>query len=357
MAKKKAVTTTEETENKKPEGKSLKDLMASIVSTKRILEEKKIIVSVSPSFDLNTGGVPEGTFMALTGREKIGKTLLALSIAAQAQKIIYANPALCPKGRRVYYFNIEHRIKERDLLGIQGLDLSEERFLMVESKPGNILSSQDHCRLIEHCIHNDPGCIAIVDSFSMLSSAEELAADIGYQDRGKSNTIVAQLMRKIAGPLAVNKCIVIGITHGMANTSGYGASFVEKSANALKYAEDIKLSGKSVEPWRIGTDKTTPQIGQKVDWNVNFSSILPPGGLITNHIRYGIGIDRNSELAEIGADFGLIEKGGAWYTLTYLNEDIPKLNGMEQVIKALNDKPEWADELRKKVYDIGGIAL
>jgi recombination protein RecA len=340
--------------------KFFEDYKDVIFSAKAVTGDDKKIISVSPSFDLMTGGIPEGSFIALTGREKIGKTLLALSIAAQAQRMEYANPELCPNGRVVFFLNAEHRIKKRDLEGIYGLDLSDEKFHLVQSSPGHIISSQEFCTIAERAIHEVPGSVVIIDSFSILSPEEELAADIGYQDRGKRNGIISQLMRKIAAPLCVNKCIVIGITHGMANTSGMGAWFIEKSATSLKYAEDIKLVGKGVERWRLGEDERTPQIGQKVDWLVEFSAILPPGGVIKSHIRYGSGVDRFSELAEIAEQFGLVQKTGAkssWYTLSFMGEDGKKVQGMEAVRDILESEPGLYEKLRKQVYDISGIKL
>ncbi len=337
--------------------KFFEDFADSIFSADHVMKENKKIISVSPAFDLMTGGVPEGCFVALTGKEKIGKSTLALSIGAQAQKLEYANDKLCPEGRHLFYFNAEHRIKERDLAGIEGINLSPDRFSLIQSYPGKILSAQDFCTRIERAINEVPGCIVIIDSFSILSSNEELAADIGYQDRGKSNGIVSQLMRKIAAPLCVNKCIVIGVTHGMANTSGYGPSWQEKSANALKYAEDIKLRGKSVEKWRTGTDEKAPQIGQKVEWIVDFAAVLAPGGTINSHIRYGLGLDRYSELADIAIEYGLIDKGGAWYQMSFLEgeDKEKKFNGLEQLRNALQSNPEWYKELRKQVYEISGV--
>lgn len=359
--KKEDIENEEEVSSSVP--KIYKEFEDVIFSANSITNENKKIISVSPSFDLMTGGVPEGCFVLLTGKEKIGKTLLALSIAAQAQKLEYANDKVCPDGRVVFYLNAEHRIKKRDLEGIEGLDLSEEKFKLVQSVPGNILSSQKFCSIAERAIHEVPGCVVILDSFSILSPDEELAAELGYQDRGKGNGIISQMMRRIAVPLCMNKCIVIGITHGMANTSGYGASFIEKSATSLKYAEDIKLKGKKVEAWRAGEDEKTPQIGQKVDWLVEFAAILPPGGTIRSHLRYGSGIDRYSELVELGIEYGLLEKSGEkksnWYTLSFLEgEDAEKkYNGQEQIRSALKANPEWYNKLKKEVYEIAGVEL
>ena len=225
---------------------------------------------------------------------------------------------------------------------------------MVQSSPGNILTSEKFCDRILRFINEEPGCIAIIDSFSMLSSSAEQAADIGYQDRGRSNGIISELMRKIAGPLAVNQCIVIGITHGYANTSGWGAAFVEKSASSLKYSEDIKFFAKKVEPWRIGSDDRQPQIGQKVEWDVLFSAILPPGGKVKSHIRYGYGLDEYSELTELACDLAIFDKAekGGMYTLKDVEK---KIRGTENVIEYLKANPTYYELIKNEVYEMSGV--
>lgn len=356
MAKKAAKA--EDNEATSTRAKLYDDFSESIFGADYILNEDRKIISVSPSFDLSTGGIPEGSLVCLTGPPKVGKSVLALTIAAAAQKLKYANPILCPQGRKVVYFNVEHRIKKRDLEGINNLDLSPERFDLIQSSPGKILSSEDFCTLVERYINEVPGCVAIIDSFSMLSSQAEISADIGYQDRGKSHGIISQLMRRISGPLSINKAIVIGVTHQVANSSGYGAAMIEKSANALKYQEDIKLQCKSIEPWRIGSDAKSPQIGQKINWLVQFSAIAAPGGHVCNHLRYGHGIDVHSELIQIGQEYGLIS-GTTWQSFTFLGkgDESPKYQGSEKARQALIDNPEWYDELKKQCYETAGLTI
>lgn len=355
--KKKAETEGAEEEVVDGKAKFFEDFADVIFDASHIMGKKKKVVSVSPSFDLMTGGVPEGSFMALTGHEKVGKSVLALTVAAAAQKLEYANPELCPDGRFVLYLNSEHRIKDRDLAGIHGLDLSPERFKLIQSSPGNIINSQKFCTIAERAINEIPGCVVIIDSFTILSSKEEQEAAIGYQDRGKSNGIISQLMRKIAAPLCVNQCIVIGITHGMANTSGFGASWQEKSANALKFAEDIKLSSKKVDKWRVGTDTKSPQIGQKTQWNVEFAAVLAPGGTVNTHIRYGYGVDIYTELLEVALEYGLVDLNGSWYTMSFMNQgdNNPKAQGEEGVRNFLESNQDIYKDLRKQVYDIAGV--
>ena len=77
-----------------------------------ITDNEADIISVGPKLDIALGGgVPEGSLFIMTGPEKVGKTVTALTFCSNAQK----------KKRKVYYGNIEGRLKSRDLHGITGL--------------------------------------------------------------------------------------------------------------------------------------------------------------------------------------------------------------------------------------------
>ncbi|NDG32608.1 hypothetical protein EB118_21365 [bacterium] len=60
------------------------------------------------------------------------------------------------------------------------------------------------------------------------------------------------------------------------------------------------------------------------------------------------------ELVQLASDIGLIHKGGAWYTLTSL-EDKPKFQGTEKIRQYLVDNPEVYQTLLKTVKETMGI--
>ena len=58
-----------------------------ILSGSAIIDRKSIVIPVSPAIDLIlNGGIPEGSFVVLTGQPKCGKTTTSLDFAATAQK-------------------------------------------------------------------------------------------------------------------------------------------------------------------------------------------------------------------------------------------------------------------------------
>ena len=116
-----------------------------ILNGNSIIDKKLITIPVSPSLDIVlNGGIPEGSFVILTGQPKCGKTTTSLDFCATAQKKEYAHSSFS-EGRNVYYLNIEGRLKKRDLEGIPGLDLT--RFNVIGSKQGKILHAEEYLQI------------------------------------------------------------------------------------------------------------------------------------------------------------------------------------------------------------------
>jgi recombination protein RecA len=321
-----------------------------ILSGSSIVDRKSVVIPVSPALDMIlNGGIPEGSFVVLTGQPKCGKTTTSLFLAATAQQEQYAGGI--KGGRKVYYLNIEGRLKKRDLEGIPGLDLN--RFDVIGSQQGKILHAEEYLQIAERIINEEPGSVLIIDSYSALCTEAEITSEMDKMQRADGAKLLAKFCRKVANVIPVNRNIVIGITHLMGNPTGYGAEFKEKSGQAIAYQTDVKIRAKSFKPWVLSSDST--QIGQEVEWQVLCSALGPPGGQITSYIRYGEGIDKYMEVIILASDMGLINKGGAWYTLDYLKEEKPKFQGTEKVRQYLVDHPEAYDKLYIEVKNMMGI--
>lgn len=320
-----------------------------ILTGNALIDKKSIIIPVSPSLDIVlNGGIPEGSFVVLTGQPKCGKTTTSLDFAATAQKPEYQGSLKSP--REVYYLNIEGRLKKRDLEGIPGLNL--DRFHIIGSQQGKILHAEEYLQIAEKIINEIPGSVIIIDSYSALCTEAEITSDMDKMQRADGAKLLAKFCRKVANVIPVNKNIVIGITHLMGNPTGYGAEFKEKSGQAIAYQTDIKLRAKSFKPWTLSADST--QIGQEIDWQVVCSALGPPGGNITSYIRYGHGVDKYMEAITLGSDMGIIHKGGAWYTLTAV-EDKPKFQGTEKLRQYLVDNEPAYKNLVQSIKQTMGL--
>ena len=320
-----------------------------ILTGNALIDKKSVVIPVSPSLDIVlNGGIPEGSFVVLTGQPKCGKTTTSLDFCATAQKPEYQGALKSP--REVYYLNIEGRLKKRDLEGIPGLNL--DRFHIIGSQQGKILHAEEYLQIAEKIINEIPGCVVIIDSYSALCTEAEITSEMDKMQRADGAKLLAKFCRKVANVIPVNKNIVIGITHLMGNPTGYGAEFKEKSGQAIAYQTDIKLRAKTFKPWTLSADST--QIGQEIEWQVVCSALGPPGGHITSYIRYGQGVDKYMEAITLASDMGIIHKGGAWYTLTSV-ADKPKFQGTEKLRQYLVENEKTYGELVTNIKQTMGI--
>ena len=306
-----------------------------------ITERPLEVLSVGPKLDIALGGgVPEGSLFIMTGPEKVGKTVTALTFCANAQKHYE---------RKIYYANIEGRLKKRDLEGIADLTLEAEKMQIIGSTEGNILSAEKYLSIIDNIVHTQPGSLAIVDSFSALSSESELTGNLEDVQVMSVQKVLAKFCRRISNALPINRVTVVGITHLMANISrfGRGKAKVEKSGSALKYQVDVKLHATHSVPLMQGDT----QIGQTVHWNIVTSAIGPPGQKVESHIRYGKGIWKEMELADLLIDFGLVGKAGAWLKLP----NGEKIQGKVNFAQYLEDNPTEYQQFRKEVFTMVGM--
>jgi len=82
------------------------------------------------------------------------------------------------------------------------------------------------------------------------------------------------------------------------------------------------------------------------------NKVAPPFKEAEFDILYGSGVSKEGELIDIGADQGIIEKSGAWYS--FAGERIGQ--GRENAKEYLREHPEVAGEVEVKVREKFGLA-
>jgi recombination protein RecA len=97
----------------------------------------------------------------------------------------------------------------------------------------------------------------------------------------------------------------------------------------------------------VGDKLIEGKIGRKVNWHIDFNK-TGPGFLSGEYDFYfdgdAIGVDKVADLVDTAELLGIIEKGGAWYTV--LGE---RLQGRAKVIEYLKENPEKIKELESKL--------
>jgi len=320
-----------------------------LVNAQYIFDKKSVVIPISPALDSITGGMVEGGWLTLTGQPKCAKTTTALYFAATAQDPKYGGEC-CPKGREVYFYAIEGRLKERDLAGIP--HLNRDRFHIVQSTPGHILSAADYLEIADQFINEKPGSIHIIDSYSALCTEAEKTGTMADMQRADGAKALAKFCRKVCNVVPVNNCIVVGITHIMGNPGMGNSLWKEKSGQAIAYQVDVKLKCLYHKPWLAYTEG--PQIGQEGVWQcLNTATYIPPGQQTTSFVRYGIGIDVAKEVFTMGVDLGIIEQGGAWYTFPMF--DGQKAQGAEKACELIRNIPNGVEAIYSKIREMLGM--
>lgn len=354
MAKKKVKK--EKVEEKKAEPK---DEVWGIINKKygdvvsqatKLLEAPQTIIPVSPMIDEGlSGGIPEGSWVLLSGPEKCGKTTTALQIASHAQLPEFG-------GRDVYYIDAEGRFKKLNLSSVD--NLNPKKFFLVQSQEGNILSAEDNLTIAVDIIKSHPRCVLIIDSASALCHSKSMDEDSLNSDTRSPIPKLMSLFCKTAGTIVpINKTIVIVINHLITNTAGgKGPKFMEDGGKKLQYQGDIRMRCTHISPWSDVEDGE--QIGQILHWHVRTSALGPPNRKVDSYIRYGRGIDKLTELIKMSQSLGVIRQKGAWYACEFLRgiEEYKRekdgepiqFQGQPALYAFINETPGVAELLKEK---------
>jgi recombination protein RecA len=293
------------------------------------------------NFAILSSGFPSGTIGIVSGPPKGGKTTTVLTICANAQK---------PEngGKKIYYIDVECRLDAKTLSGIHGLDVSPEKFQIIRSKEGHIYTAEDFLDEAERLLKAEPNIVVVIDSTSSLCSLSESTSEITSQFRSPTGKLLATFSRKIAGTVPAQDSMVIYITHVIANTSGYGSPWMADSGQKIQFACHIKLLLKGYSKWLEGEN----QIGQIIKYDIVYSALGAPGATVESYLRYGYGIDDIYENIEIATDCGIIEKGGAWFTINCVSPPV-KLQGQHKLREYMVSNKDVYDVIVNKIKEFG----
>lgn len=110
----------------------------------------------------------------------------------------------------------------------------------------------------------------------------------------------------------------------------------EAEANAIKAG--VKVGDKIIEQ----------RVGRPVNWIIDYNKLGPPN-LSGQYDFYfqgeNLGVDQVGEVLDVSEQFGIIEKGGAWYTVNG-----ERFQGRAKAVQYLRDNPEVVEKLKAEIY-------
>jgi recombination protein RecA len=131
----------------------------------------------------------------------------------------------------------------------------------------------------------------------------------------------------------------IGVMFGNPETTTGG--------NALKFYASVRLDIR-----RIGSIKDRDTVvGSQTRVKVVKNKVAPPFRVVEFDIMYGEGVSKTGELIDLGAQAGVVEKSGAWFS--YGGQRIGQ--GRENAKQFLKENPQVAAEIEKAIRQNAGL--
>ncbi len=98
----------------------------------------------------------------ITGKQKFGKSALALQICKNAQQV----PTSDGSPRKVFWLDVEQKLEPKDVKYVNGLKTGPEHFAKITSTKDKILTAEDYLNIAESLIRGKPESVIVIDSLS-----------------------------------------------------------------------------------------------------------------------------------------------------------------------------------------------
>ncbi len=166
---------------------------------------------------------------------------------------------------------------------------------------------------------------------------------VGLQAR-----LMSQALRKLTASIARSRTMVIFINQIRIKIGVmFGNPETTPGGNALKFYASVRLDIR-----RIGAIKDRDEIiGNQTRVKVVKNKVAPPFKRVEFDIMFGQGISKTGELLDLGAQAGIIEKSGSWFS--YGDQRIGQ--GRENAKAFLKDNPEIAATIEQAIRANAGL--
>ena len=280
--------------------------------------------SIGLDIALGIGGLPKGRVIEIYGPESSGKTTLTLQVIAECQKMggtaafIDAEHALDPGYAAKLGVNVDELLISQPDTGEQALEITD---MLVRSAAVDVV---------------------IIDSVAALTPKAEIEGEMGDTHVGLQARLMSQALRKLTANIKRTNTMVIFINQiRMKIGVMFGNPETTTGGNALKFYASIRLDIR-----RVGSIKKGEEImGNETRVKVLKNKLAPPFRTTDFDILYNEGISREGEIITLGAQLGIIEKSGAWYS--YKQEKIGQ--GKDNVRQYLKENPAITAEIEQLI--------
>ena len=346
MARKSASTTSDSPSNAATVGK-LKALETTIAGLNRRFGDGIIMKlgeatrldiesiptgSLSLDLALGIGGIPKGRIMEIYGPESSGKTTVCLHVIAEAQH----------KGGVCGFVDVEHALDPAYARKI-GVDVDN----LYISQPD---TGEQALEITEALIRSGAMDVVVVDSVAALVPRAEIEGEMGDSHVGLQARLMSQALRKLVGAVKTSGTSLI-FTNQLRQKIGvmFGNPETTSGGMALKFYASVRLDIRRIQSIKQGTDV----VGNRTRVTVRKNKVAPPFKVAEFDIMYNEGISKNGDLLDLGVEYDVVEKRGAFYSFN----DTRLGQGRENAKIFLGENPAIAAEIDGRIRATGGLPV
>jgi len=286
--------------------------------------------SLALDIALGVGGIPRGRIVEIYGPEASGKTTLVYHLIAQAQRLggqaafIDAEHAMDPTYAKTIGVDVDSLLVSQPDYGEQALEIAE---MLVRSGALDIVA---------------------IDSVAALTPKAEIEGEMGDSFVGLQARLMSQALRKLAGTLNRSGTICC-FTNQLREKIGvmFGNPETTTGGKALKFYATVRLDIRRIETLKDGAEA----VGNRVRVKVVKNKVAPPFRQAEFDIMYGAGISREGSLLDLGVQFDVVQKSGAFYSFA----DDRLGQGRHNARQFLKDNPDIAAAIEAQIRAKAGL--
>ncbi len=268
---------------------------------------------------LGVGGIPRGRVTEVYGPEGSGKTTLALSVLAQAQKA----------GGTGVFVDAEHAL---DLAWAATCGIDTHKLLLCRPDSG-----EQALQVASLLIASGAVDALAIDSVAALVPQAELDSAIGEQHAGVQANLLSQALRKLAGQIARANTAVV-VTNQLRQRAGTaGQQVYTAGGRALGYYASVRLH--LHQPSSIIDRERV--LGTHVRAQVIKNKLAPAWQACELELHADHGLSAEAGLLDLGLDAGLLAQRGAWVSYGTIKLG----HGRQAARRHLREHPELAARL------------
>ncbi|MCR4795905.1 MAG: recombinase RecA [Ruminococcus sp.] len=280
--------------------------------------------SMTLDMALGIGGVPRGRIVEIYGPESSGKTTVALSIVAQAQKA----------GGEAAFIDVEHAL---DPVYAKALGVNIDDLLV--SQPD---SGEQALEIAEALIRSGAIDVIVLDSIAAMTTRAEIDGEMGDLHVGQLARLMSQAMRKLTAAISKSNCVAIFINQIREKIGVmYGNPETTPGGRALKFYSSVRIEVRKGEVLKSGTDV----IGATTKCKIVKNKVAPPFKECQFDLMYGTGISRTGEVLDLAVDLDIIKKGGSWFS--YKDQKLGQ--GRDNVKELLQNDKNLMKEIEEQI--------